>query len=461
MDKLQPLIRHHYWICFGFSLIFTVTGWFLASGSLGEAIAARETAVKGSFSEAKSNSDAPNARWVEAAKLKNEADSKSFSTASTQLRERQKSARQWPAKVADKMKGINFQDQIKDQLTRELWASIYGSEIEEMLKIVRPFQIETGEGLVVVDSSRVTHRPYNGWTTRPPESKEIWDAQEDIWLLRSLLNSINNVNGNAERITEAPVREIYRLTLRGGDRNAAPAAPGAGGMGGMGAMGGMMETSGAASAGGGDGGMGAGGGASIGSYPGKDFEGNAGSDILGEEFGADASAAAGGGGGIMGGMPGKGGMGSMGMSEMSAGMGAPLAEAEPGDGELAVLTARARVFAAPSEALRRLETLPVASPWQDDAALVRGLAGALAAATDLGRRLPASPRRERYAAALQALAGEKLRDAVAALLDVLDESPGYDEGRAKAACLAIFKHVGLRHPIAEEFYRRYSMAVNV
>jgi len=295
MDKLQPLIRHHYWICFGFALIFTVTGWFLASGSLGEAIAARETAVKGSFTEAKSNADAPNARWVDAAKLKNEADATSFKTASTQLRERQKSARQWPAKVAEKMKGINFQDQIKDQLTRELWASIYGSEIEEMLKIVRPFQIETGEGLVVVDSNRITHRPYNGWTTRPPESKEIWDAQEDIWLLRSLLNSINNVNGNAERITEAPVREIYRLTLRGGDRNATPSAPGggAGGMGAMGGMGGMMETSGAASAGGGDGGiMGGGGGALIGSYPGKDFEGNAGSDILGEEFGADASAAA-------------------------------------------------------------------------------------------------------------------------------------------------------------------------
>jgi len=336
MDKLQPLIRHHYWICFGFALIFTLTGWFLASGSLSEAIAARETAVKGSFTEAKSNADAPNARWVEAAKLKNEADGTSFKTASTQLRERQKSARQWPVKVAEKMKGINFQDQIKDQLTRELWASIYGSEIEEMLKIVRPFQIETGEGLVVVDSNRITHRPYNAWTTRPPESKEIWDAQEDIWLLRSLLNSINNVNGNAERITEAPVREIYRLTLRGGDRNATPAAPGAGagGMGAMGGMGGMMETSGAASAGGGDGGlMGGGGGASIGSYPGKDFEGNAGSDILGEEFGADTSAAAGGGGGgMMGGMPGKGGMGSMGMSEMAAGMGAGGGDAGGGAG---------------------------------------------------------------------------------------------------------------------------------
>ncbi len=139
----------------------------------------------------------------------------------------------------------------------------------------------------------------------------------------------------------------------------------------------------------------------------------------------------------------------------------PLADAEPADGELAVLAARARVFAAPAEALRRLDVLPVSSPWQDDAGLVRGLAAALAAATDITKRLPAAPRRDRYAAALQALAQEKLRDAVALLIEVLDESPGYDEGRAKAACLAIFKHVGLRHPIAEEFYRRYSMAVNV
>ncbi len=340
MDKLQPLIKHHYWICFGFALIFTVMGWFLASGALGEAITARETAVKASFSEAKSNADAPNSRWVEVAKQKNEADAASFKTASTQLRERQKSARQWPAKVSEKMKGISYQDQIKDQLTRELWASIYGTEIEEMLKIVRPFQVETGEGLVVVDSNRITHRPYRSWTTRPPESKEIWDAQEDIWLLRSLLNSINNVNGNAERITEAPVREIYRLTLRGGDRNATPAAPGAGGgMGAMGGMGGMGEMTGAAAGvGGGDAGAGMGGGGSIGSYPGKDFEGNAGGDILGEEFGADASAAAsgGGGGGIMGGMPGKGGMGSMGMSEMGAmGMGAGGGDAGAGGGAAA------------------------------------------------------------------------------------------------------------------------------
>ena len=139
----------------------------------------------------------------------------------------------------------------------------------------------------------------------------------------------------------------------------------------------------------------------------------------------------------------------------------PLAEAEPGDGELAVLTARAEAFAAPAAALRRLETLPGASAWQDEAATVRGLAQALAAAGSVAQRLPAGERRERYAAGLAALRRQEWREAAAALVDVLEDGPVYDEGRAKAACLALFKHLGLRHPVADEFHRRYSMAVNV
>ena len=139
----------------------------------------------------------------------------------------------------------------------------------------------------------------------------------------------------------------------------------------------------------------------------------------------------------------------------------PLAEADAADGELAVLTARAEVFAAPVAALRRLDALPGNSAWLEDAAVVKALAGALAAESGLAQRLAAEPRRERYATALAALRTEAFREAVAALVDVLDDGPGYDEGRAKAACLAVFKHLGLRHPVTDEFYRRYSMAVNV
>jgi hypothetical protein len=44
---------------------------------------------------------------------------------------------------------------------------------------------------------------------------------------------------------------------------------------------------------------------------------------------------------------------------------------------------------------------------------------------------------------------------------MLPEEPGFDAGRAKALCLVIFRHLGMRHAITEKFSRAYGMAVNV
>jgi hypothetical protein len=329
MDKLQPLIKHRYWICFGLATIFVLTAWFLASGKLAAEIDARTASVKSSFDKSGQGKDQPNQKWVEAAKKKNEGDALAYKNAAKSLRERQISARQWPELIREEMKGIAYQEQIQNQLTREKWAANYKDEVESLLEIVKPWK--EGKGLVVVDSNRITHRPYNTWRTKNPQSREIWDAQEDIWLLRALLTSISTANGTAERITESAVREIYRLHLRGGDRNAAGASSsGAGGMGGgMGGMGGgsgEMSTMGGAMGGPpGMGGMGLGGGGMGGAgvstaHPGSSFEGSAGSDILTEEFGAVAGS-----GGGMGGMGGEGGKsgsaGMMSMGSIDGGMG--------------------------------------------------------------------------------------------------------------------------------------------
>ncbi len=331
MDKLQPLIKHRYWICFGLSVIFVIVGWWMASGAIATEIENGKKAVDGAFTKAKQGANDPNAKWVEAANERNKLDKTAFTAASTELRDRQQNARQWPESVRDEMKGIPYQGPITNQISREKWASIYQDEIDSLLAIVKPF--ENGEGLVVVTSDRITHKPFNSWKYGPPQSKEIWDAQEDIWLLRSLLTSIASVNGDATRITEASVREIQRLWLRGGDPAATPAASGAGGMGDLGGMGGMSEgamtgSAGGMSMGGAMGGAlsGGGGGAGAASYPGKDFEGSSGGDILAEEFGADSSNSSqgggdlGGGGAMMGSAPGgKGSFGSGMMGMMSGG----------------------------------------------------------------------------------------------------------------------------------------------
>ncbi|MFO0979152.1 MAG: hypothetical protein U0996_22270 [Planctomycetaceae bacterium] len=316
MDKLQPLIKHRYWICFGLSVIFVIVGWWMASGAIATEIENGRKAVDGAFSKAKQGANDPNAKWVEAADERNKQDTAAFTAASTELRERQQNARQWPEAVRDEMKGIPYQGPITNQISREKWASVYKDEIDSLLQIVKPF--ENGEGLVVVTSDRITHKPFEKWKFGPPQSKEIWDSQEDIWLLRSLLTSIASVNGDATRITEASVREIQRLWLRGGDPAATPSA--AGGAGGMGGMGGGMSGMGEGMMSGNTGGMslggdpsasGSGGGAAAGaSFPGKEFEGTSGGDILAEEFGADSSNAGLGGGGALGGGGGGGIMGS-------------------------------------------------------------------------------------------------------------------------------------------------------
>ena len=317
MDKLQPLIKHRYWICFALSVVFVVVGWWMASGAIAIEIEDRMKKVDESFTKATQGATKPNKTWVDAAKKENEADTLSYDRASKQLLQRQKNARKWPDALVNSMKGISYRQDLKDTTTRARWASIYRDQIEQLLQIVKPFK--EGEGLVLVDSGKISHKPFNSWRTSRPSSTEIWNCQEDIWLLESLLKSIARVNEGATRLTESQVRQIFRLHLRGGDRDAAASSSAGGGMGDMAAMGmGAMGMSMAGGAEGGafmpeGGGMGGSGGAA--SYPGKEFEGAAGADILTEEFGAFAA-----GGGAAGGMSPMGGMG--GMSAMSMGGGA-------------------------------------------------------------------------------------------------------------------------------------------
>jgi putative thioredoxin len=137
----------------------------------------------------------------------------------------------------------------------------------------------------------------------------------------------------------------------------------------------------------------------------------------------------------------------------------PLAHADPGDAELAVLTARAVVFWDPPAAAALVAALPPASPWADGAEIVLAFAAAFNSAADAGQ-LPAGGLRDRYLAAVEELRHEAFDAGLAALIDLLLEKPNYDEGRAKALGRAVFRHLGLRHPIAEKHARTFSMAVN-
>ena len=197
MEKLQPLIKHRYWICFGLSVMFVVVGWWMASGAIATETDNRRKAVKESFEKAKQGATDPNQDWVAAAKELNAQDDVEYKSASNILWVRQQNARKWPDMLQNDMKGIGYQKTIANKTTRGKWAAHYRTQMEKLLEIVKPFKPESGEGLVMVDPSRITHKPYESWKYGLPASAEIWNNQEDIWLLQSLLTSIAREIGRA------------------------------------------------------------------------------------------------------------------------------------------------------------------------------------------------------------------------------------------------------------------------
>ena len=304
MEKLQPVIKQIFWILFGLALLLVLFGWWSAKGALSTQIEARKTAVDKAFTDAQQDvSLVPNKKWSDGAHTKNELHQKEFGVSAKGLRLEQLSARTYPAGIRNELNKLKYGSEIKKKTLREQFARLYRKYFYEQIKVIKPFI--NGEGLVDVSSAQVTQEEPSRWRTVRPTSPEIWHAQEDIWLLRSLLDSIAAVNEGAERIDKASIRSLLRLELRGGDPDAPVGSSAGGGAFGGGGGGGEGYESGMEGAMQGFGGSGGGsvgaGDAAAGAW--KSFEGTLGGDLLTEEFGSSGS----------------GGSGFSGMSSMSSG----------------------------------------------------------------------------------------------------------------------------------------------
>ncbi|MCP4784428.1 MAG: hypothetical protein GY903_06820 [Fuerstiella sp.] len=286
MEKLQPVIKQIFWILFGLALLLVLIGWWTAKGALSTQIAARKVEVDKAFSDAEQNvSTVPNKNWTDGAMAENDKHKRQFSQSAKGLRKDQLGARTYPAGIRDELTKLKYGSKIEKKTLREQFARLYLKYFHEQIMVIKPFI--NGEGLVDVSNAQITQENPSRWRTVRPTSPEIWHAQEDIWLLRSLLDSIAAVNAGAERIDKAPIRSLLMLQLRGGDREAPVGGSSGGGFAGGGFGGDSdYESSMSSDMGGGFGGRSDGGGGGGGSEAWKSFEGSLAGDLLSEEFGS-------------------------------------------------------------------------------------------------------------------------------------------------------------------------------
>ena len=242
MEQLKPLLKHKFWIIFGIALVLPIVGWFLATGQANERIDERITKISGT--NVSSGSSAANDQWNEKLTEINKREEQRLNDGARYLWQQQKALMVWHPQLRSLVGNLAYRDPIPEQALN-WYSSLYESEFDRIRKIVRPYDFETDRGIVNVPIAALQIHPnYSAWKSNPGllKSEEMWDAQEDIWLLEALLRAIDSTNrlASATSITDAYVRQIDQITLLGGSRATGEGSATTGGYAG-GSSGGAMD----------------------------------------------------------------------------------------------------------------------------------------------------------------------------------------------------------------------------
>ena len=251
MDKLQPIIRHHFWILFLVALILPPIAWSMTSGALDEQTQARVDELDKTLSGVASGAGAANADWTNAANQLVNVRKESNRRAWNRLWDVQETLQLWPDGVREFMASCPYRGTPADTgLSPEEAARLMGRvpdfyredyerEIERVWRLPEPLDEQSGMKAaedapqkVLFPSTVMPRVPRAKWMAAQPTWPEMWNAQEDLWLMSELLKAIARTNADATSIADSNVRQIRRIQLFGGARAAAGSSASAGSSGG-------------------------------------------------------------------------------------------------------------------------------------------------------------------------------------------------------------------------------------
>jgi putative thioredoxin len=136
----------------------------------------------------------------------------------------------------------------------------------------------------------------------------------------------------------------------------------------------------------------------------------------------------------------------------------PVLEAEPDNEPARILLAECLLAVDPSRVAATLQVIGTESEYAERAEVLRTLAR-VALAAEHPEQLPESKVRERYLAGARSIRKGDYASALEAFIEVIEKMRDYDNSGAQEAGKAIFKLLGVRHPIAERYYRAFTSAL--
>lgn len=219
-EFLRQVIKYRFWISITIAALFATIAYMVGSKPVRDATAKEVSTITAAEKEVKqyNNRSIPTAQYKPIVEEKTAVMTTDVNTAWKTLFDRQAPLLTWPEPVQERFRKWGRKWPEDEDKGRVLFAIIeymeaYPEYVTMVYKCFKPYDYETGEGIVVAAPKEVLLRPSVFQTEKPPDLGKVWSAQERLWIQRTLLEVVAQVNKNAKNWDTAIVKQIDALEV--------------------------------------------------------------------------------------------------------------------------------------------------------------------------------------------------------------------------------------------------------
>jgi len=219
-EALRQMIRYRFWISVSVAALFALIAYFVGSGPIkAKADTAKNKIIAAEKKVQQYASNAiPTKEYKPIVVEKTQVLTKDVNGAWKTLFDRQAPLLTWPESVQERFRkwGRTWPEKTdprKIELAIVDYIEAYPSYVAMVYKTFNPFDYETGEGVVVAPPEAALLRPAQFDPEHLPGLGRVWAAQERLWIQRTLLEVVAQVNKNAKTWDTALIREIQSIDV--------------------------------------------------------------------------------------------------------------------------------------------------------------------------------------------------------------------------------------------------------
>jgi hypothetical protein len=224
MDQLKEIIKqaikYRFWIAVGLSALLPLIAYFVGSGSVKAKAAAETAKIEGASKNVKQymSGTLPNGQYKGIVGERTDELSKDVNESWKKLYARQAPLLTWPDRVQERFtkwgrkwpEGVDVRD---IQIAIIDYVTVYPNFVTEVYNSFKPFDPIEGSGVVSAPPEAALLRPATFTIEAPPSLGKVWAAQERLWIQRTLLDVVAQVNKDAKDWDSSIVRQVNLLEV--------------------------------------------------------------------------------------------------------------------------------------------------------------------------------------------------------------------------------------------------------